>query len=325
MRYLAALERTSLDGWSREEQVAFWLNAYDALVLRTVIDRYPIAGTAREYPSKSIRQIPGAFERTTHRVAGRTVTLDAIERDILGGFGDPRVFLAIGRGSVGGGRLRSEAFTGAGLEAQLQQVASEFPTRRQLLRVDTGGAAAVDHAHIQLARGELRRRRTPIAPTRASATAARSSARSSRSSCRTCCRRRRSSSRRIGSAWPSTTSTGGSTTSPAARRARGGRRVSSSVPSLHTHEPQPRRQGRPDYRIEPRARARQRAGPRGRRRRVCLCARGAGTLQEAAADPGRRSARQSASSRLPRTWRLSAAFVPPSIARSRRLAASTSS
>jgi hypothetical protein len=135
--YLAALERTSLDGWSREEQVAFWLNAYDALVLRTVVDRYPITGTGREYPSKSIRQISGAFERTTHRVAGRTTTLDALERDILGGFGDPRVFLAIGRGSVGGGRLRSEAFTGAGLEAQLQQVASEFPTRRQLLRIDS--------------------------------------------------------------------------------------------------------------------------------------------------------------------------------------------
>jgi hypothetical protein len=134
--YLAMLERTSLDGWSRDEQVAFWLNAYDAFVLRTVIDRYPIAGKSREYPSHSIRQIPGAFERTTQRAAGRTVTLDAIERDILGGFGDPRVFLALGRGSVGGGRLRSEAFTGGALETQLQQVAAEFTTRHQLLRVD---------------------------------------------------------------------------------------------------------------------------------------------------------------------------------------------
>ncbi len=134
--YLAALERASLDGWSREEQVAFWLNAYDALVLLTVIDRYPIAGTSREYPAKSIRQISGAFERATHRVAGRSLTLDAIERDVLGGFDDPRVFLAVGRGSVGGGRLRSEAFTGGELEKQLQQVAAEFATRYELLRVD---------------------------------------------------------------------------------------------------------------------------------------------------------------------------------------------
>jgi hypothetical protein len=136
--YLATLERTAVEGWSREEQVALWLNAYDAIVLRTVINRYPIAGTSREYPSKSIRQIAGAFERATHKVAGRAVTLDGIEGDILNGFGDPRVFLALGRGSVGGGRLRSEAFTGAQLEAQLQQVATEFPTRHELLRVDTG-------------------------------------------------------------------------------------------------------------------------------------------------------------------------------------------
>ena len=136
--YVASLERTALDGWSREEQVAFWLNAYDALVLRTVINRYPIAGTSREYPSKSIRQIAGAFERATHKIAGRSVTLDAIEGEILNGFGDPRLFLALGRGSVGGGRLRSEAFTGAQLETQLQRVAAEFPTRHELLRVDAG-------------------------------------------------------------------------------------------------------------------------------------------------------------------------------------------
>ena len=48
---------------------------------------------------------------------------------MLNGFGDPRVFLALGRGSVGGGRLRSEAFTGAQLETQLQQVATEHRER----------------------------------------------------------------------------------------------------------------------------------------------------------------------------------------------------
>jgi hypothetical protein len=135
--YIAALGRASLDGWSRDEQIAFWLNAYNALVLRTVIDRYPIRGTSRQYPPNSIRQIPGAFERITHQVARRTVTLDGIERDVLVPFGDPRVFVALGRGSVGGGRLRSEAFTGGALAQQLDGVAREFPERHELLRVDT--------------------------------------------------------------------------------------------------------------------------------------------------------------------------------------------
>ena len=54
---------------SRDEQIAFWLNAYNALVLKTVIDHYPILGRSSDYPPKSIRQISGAFERLPHRVA----------------------------------------------------------------------------------------------------------------------------------------------------------------------------------------------------------------------------------------------------------------
>ena len=57
-RYLASLEipRARIDGWPKPDQAAFWLNAYDALVLRTVIDAYPIKGKSSEYPAKSIRR-----------------------------------------------------------------------------------------------------------------------------------------------------------------------------------------------------------------------------------------------------------------------------
>ena len=47
----------------RDRQLAYWINAYNAFVLRTVIDDYPIRGRAADYPPNSIRQIPGAFER----------------------------------------------------------------------------------------------------------------------------------------------------------------------------------------------------------------------------------------------------------------------
>lgn len=138
--YVASLERTTsaeLERWPRNEQIAFWLNTYNAHVLRTVIDRYPIRGKSSEYPRNSIRQIPGAFERAAHRAGGRSLTLDQMEVEVLGAFGDPRLVLALGRGSVGGGRLRSEAFTADRLESQLQQVAAEVPRRHELLRIDT--------------------------------------------------------------------------------------------------------------------------------------------------------------------------------------------
>lgn len=134
--YVSQLATVSTDTLSRDENVAFWLNAYNALVLRTVIDHYPIQGRTPAYPAKSIRQIPGAFERLTHRVAGRTLTLDQIEQTILPAFHDPRVYLALGRGAAGGGRLRSEAFTASGLEAQLAEAANECASRRHCFEID---------------------------------------------------------------------------------------------------------------------------------------------------------------------------------------------
>jgi len=139
-RYLASLDSPGTTAawatWTRDQQAAFWVNAYNAFVLRTVIDRYPIRGRAPQYPTVSIRQIPGAFERALHRAAGRSVTLDAIEKTILPEFRDPRLYVALGRGAIGSPRLRSEAFIGARLETQLRNVAAECPTRSECILVD---------------------------------------------------------------------------------------------------------------------------------------------------------------------------------------------
>jgi len=134
--YVAWLADAPIEAASRDEQLAFWLNAYDALVLKTIVDHYPIPKRSQDYPDHSIRQIPGAFERLPHRVARRTLTLDQIEQDVLSTFKDPRVYLAIGRGAMDSGRLRSEAYAPAMLEAQLSQVAAECVTVHQCVEVD---------------------------------------------------------------------------------------------------------------------------------------------------------------------------------------------
>jgi uncharacterized protein DUF547 len=134
--YVASLASSGIAAAPREEQVAFWLNAYNALVLQTIIDHYPIAQRTREYPPRSIRQIPGSFDRLPHRVAGKTLTLDQIEETVLPAFHDPRLFLALGRGAVGSGRLRSEAYTATELERQLSEVASECAARSHCVHID---------------------------------------------------------------------------------------------------------------------------------------------------------------------------------------------
>ena len=136
--YVNSLADVRVGERSHDAQIAFWLNAYNAIVLRTVIDHYPIPVRTKEYPARSIRQIPGAFERLTHRVGGSTLTLDQIEQNMLASFHDPRLYFAIGRGAVAGGRLRSEVFTPEKLDAQLGEVQAECVSRGCVL-VDRDG------------------------------------------------------------------------------------------------------------------------------------------------------------------------------------------
>jgi len=126
---------TARAAWPVAEQQAFWINGYNALVLRTVINAYPIQGPAAAYPSSSIRQIPGAFERVQHAIAGEALTLDQIETKIAA-FGDARLLLAQGRGAIGSPRLRSEAYRADRLEAQLSAVVKECADRRTCATID---------------------------------------------------------------------------------------------------------------------------------------------------------------------------------------------
>lgn len=139
-RYIASLNAPNIvsaqSQWSSDQKKAFWLNAYNALVMQTVVNHYPIRGTAKGYPANSIRQIPGAFERLPHTIAGKPVTLDQIETTILAELDDPRVYVALGRGAIGSGRLRSEAFGTKTVDKQLDNAKAQFATTPRWAKVD---------------------------------------------------------------------------------------------------------------------------------------------------------------------------------------------
>ena len=56
--YVTELGAVAIDKEPRDAQIAFWLNAYNALVLKTVIDRYPIQGHSTEYPGGAFARFP---------------------------------------------------------------------------------------------------------------------------------------------------------------------------------------------------------------------------------------------------------------------------
>ena len=130
-RYITSLNvpTATYEKWSKAQQMAFWVDAYNAFVLQTIVSHYPLRGT--------IRSIPGAFDKTTWHAAGRSVTLDQIEKTILPDFKEPRLFLALGRGSLGSGRLRSEAYTAGRLDRQLADIQTEFVNNAHMYRLDS--------------------------------------------------------------------------------------------------------------------------------------------------------------------------------------------
>lgn len=118
-RYLDSLREARPQGWSRQEQIAFWVNAYNAVVLHHVLERYP--GLA------SVQDVDGFFDELTFPVAGEERTLDEIEtaaRDL----GDPRVHFVVVCASTSCPDLRAEPFTGDRLQAQLADETRRFLT-----------------------------------------------------------------------------------------------------------------------------------------------------------------------------------------------------
>lgn len=132
---IAKLPADAVAKWPRADQMAFWINAYNALTLRTIVDAYPIKGSglsALRFPSASIRQLDDPWGKK-HTVASTQRSLDDLEHKILRpNFKDARVHAAVNCASVGCPPLRLEAFTGDKLDAQLDEQMRKFvadPTR----------------------------------------------------------------------------------------------------------------------------------------------------------------------------------------------------
>ena len=134
----AAPSDAAAAAWTREQRLAFWINAYNAFTLRTIVDHYPIrASWFTLAPHNSIRQIDGVWTAAGWRAAGRTLSLDDIEHTILRpAFKEPRIHFAINCASVGCPPLAGEPYRGAAVDAQLDAAARRYLASPQGLRVE---------------------------------------------------------------------------------------------------------------------------------------------------------------------------------------------
>ena len=136
--YLAGLQAVAARGLQRPEQMAYWINLYNAQTIETVLAHYPVASI------RDIRISPGLFSsgpwgRKLLRVEGQDLSLDDIEHRILRPlWRDPRIHYAVNCASIGCPDLAPQAFVAATLEADLDRAARAFVAHPRAVRVEQG-------------------------------------------------------------------------------------------------------------------------------------------------------------------------------------------
>ncbi len=138
---LGRLEAKNYERWNQKDKIAFWLNAYNALTLKAIIDNYPIKSSFTKslaWPKNSIRQIDGAWNKIKFDVMGQKLTLEHIEHKILRAqFGEPRIHMALVCAAMGCPPLRNEPYVAAKLDEQLDNQTRKFLSNPAKFRLDT--------------------------------------------------------------------------------------------------------------------------------------------------------------------------------------------
>ncbi|MEO6031941.1 MAG: DUF547 domain-containing protein [Burkholderiaceae bacterium] len=140
--YLATLSSVTPQeyaGWSRNDQLAFLINAYNAFTIDLVLTRYPDMTSIKDLGN--LLQSP--WKRKFFRLLGEPRSLDDVEHGLIrapGVFDDPRIHVAVVCASVGCPMLRDEAYVGEHLGAQLDDAMRRFLADRSRNRFDAASA-----------------------------------------------------------------------------------------------------------------------------------------------------------------------------------------
>jgi hypothetical protein len=103
--------------WTKNEKLAYWINAYNALTIDLIL---------RNYPTKSIKDIKNPWDQRLWKFGDNWQNLNDIEHKILRKMNEPRIHFAIVCASVSCPKLQNKAFMASNLEEQLTNATKEF-------------------------------------------------------------------------------------------------------------------------------------------------------------------------------------------------------
>ena len=129
--YIGTLSRVRIEAFARSTQMAFWINLYNALTVRIVLDHYPVDSIL------DIDISPGFFAngpwgKKLVVVRGEQLSLDDIEHRILRPiWQDARIHYVVNCASIGCPNLASRAYTSDRLEKMLNAAARSYVNDRR--------------------------------------------------------------------------------------------------------------------------------------------------------------------------------------------------
>jgi hypothetical protein len=132
---LGAVSEADYRIFSREQQIAFLVNAYNAQMVEKVLTRYPDIRSVWDFG----KVFGNPFKDRFFTLLGRPMSLDGIEHDLLrapGAFDEPRIHFAVNCASIGCPMLREEAYVAERLDRQLDEQTRRFLGDRTRNRVD---------------------------------------------------------------------------------------------------------------------------------------------------------------------------------------------
>lgn len=115
--YVKALATADVPG-PRNQRLGFYIDAYNALVLWAVI---------KNGRPRSVLDVDGFFDTAVHTVAGKSVTLDTLEKKILNPFAkDPRTHFVLVCGAVGCPILESKPYYGTSIDQRMERATRRY-------------------------------------------------------------------------------------------------------------------------------------------------------------------------------------------------------
>jgi hypothetical protein len=141
LREFDTLDPNVYTSWSKEDKIAFWINAYNLQKLSVVTDHYPIRPSSRilsiYWGPRSIRHIEKEITKYKFLVMDEEFTFARVERRFFRGeFDDPRIFFALSSACLSSPPLRNEPYTGDKLDKQLDDQAGKFLAGPLAFKID---------------------------------------------------------------------------------------------------------------------------------------------------------------------------------------------